>query len=312
MIYGFLILGCNAPDVINPNLTMNPDTLEVFGRDLISTPLYERDLAISLRGDEIIFTVGDYRQNIRCLVSMKNINDTWEEKIILPFSGKYQDIEPFISPHGDRLFFASNRPLTENSDRNDYNIWSSQKLDGYWREPIALSDLINTEVDEFFPSVANNGNLYFTSTRSNGIGSEDIFLSQFIKGSYQIPEPLDTNINTATYEFNAYISPDEDLIVFSSYGRSDDLGGGDLYFSKRLADGQWMKSENLKAINSDKLDYCPFVDFSRGNFYFTSERLGKTTGIKSIGDLERQANQVQNGFGDIYRIRLEKLPFKSL
>lgn len=176
-------------------------------------------------------------------------------------------------------------------------------------EPTALSDLINTKGDEFFPSVANNGNLYFTATRSNGIGREDIFLGQFIDGIYQIPEPLDTNINTATYEFNAYISPDEDLIIFSSYGRSDDLGGGDLYFSKRLTDGQWMKSENLKAINSDKLDYCPFVDFYRGNFYFTSERLGNSAGIKSLADLERQANQVQNGYGDIYRISLDQLPF---
>lgn len=310
MICGLLNLGCNTPDAIDPDLNTNPDTLEIFGRDIISTPLYERDLAISPGGDEIIFTVGDYRQNIRCLVSMKKIKDNaWGEKVILPFSGQYQDIEPFIAPDGDRLFFASNRPLTENSERSDYNIWSSKRVDGSWGEPTALSELINTEVDEFFPSVANNGNLYFTATRSNGIGLEDIFLSRFIDGIYQIPEPLDTNINTATYEFNAYISPDEDLIIFSSYGRSDDLGGGDLYFSRRLADSQWMKSENLKAINSDKLDYCPFVDFSRGNFYFSSERLGNTTGIKSFADIERQANQVQNGFGDIYRISLEQLPF---
>jgi hypothetical protein len=309
MIYGLLNLGCHTPDVLNPDLTHSPDTLEVFGRNVISTPLYERDLAISPRADEIIFTVGDYRQNIRCLVSMQKVSDAWGEKVILPFSGQYQDIEPFITPDGDRLFFASNRPLTENSVQSDYNIWSSQKMDGYWREPTALSDLINTEGDEFFPSVANNGNLYFTATRSNGVGREDIFLSRFIDGIYQIPEPLDTNINTTTYEFNAYISPDEDLIIFSSYGRSDDLGGGDLYFSKRLADGQWVKSENLKSINSNKLDYCPFVDFSRGNFYFTSERLGNSTGIKSITDLERQANQVQNGFGDIYRISLQQLPF---
>jgi Tol biopolymer transport system component len=264
-------------------------------------------MAISPSGDELIFTAGDYRQNIRCLVRLKKQQSGWGHKTILGFSGRYQDIEPFISPDGQQLFFASNRPLDSDSSRSDYNIWMSRKIDGEWVDPAPMNENINTTGDEFYPSLAIKGNLYFTATRKDGIGREDIFMSQLVNGEYQTPIPLDTMINTVTFEFNAYVSPDENLIVFSSFGRDDDMGGGDLYFSKKDQKGAWMKSRNLQMLNSDKLDYCPFIDIVRGNFYFTSERLRESTIIKSIDDLETQANQVQNGLGDIYRIALVQL-----
>lgn len=281
--------------------------MEVFGNGIISPPLYERDIAICPSGDEIIFTAGDYKQSIRCLVRMRKHQAGWGPKTILGFSGKYQDIEPFISPDGQQLFFASNRPVDRDSTRKDYNIWMSPKIDGEWVDPTPMNEDINTTEDEFFPSLTIKGNLYFTATRKEGIGREDIFMSQLVNGEYQTPLPLDTMINTATFEFNAYVSPDENLIVFSSYGRDDDLGGGDLYFSKKDEKGVWMKSKNLEMVNSEKLDYCPFIDFSRGNFYFTSERLRKSPIIRSIDELEAHANRVQNGFGDIYYITLDQL-----
>jgi hypothetical protein len=38
-------------------------------------------------------------------------------------------------------------------------------------------------------------------------------------------------VNSKGYDFNAFIDPDENYIIFSSYKRPDDLGGGDLYYS---------------------------------------------------------------------------------
>jgi hypothetical protein len=301
------VIACTNYHPATFDLSAQPDSLEVFGLGIISTALYERDMAISPSGDELIFTAGDYRQNIRCLVRLKKQQSGWGHKSILGFSGRYQDIEPFISPDGQQLFFASNRPVDSDSTRRDYNIWMSRKIEGEWVDPTPLNENINTKGDEFYPSLGLKGNLYFTATRDNGIGREDIFMSPMVNGEYQSPIPLDTMINTVTFEFNAYVSPDENLIIFSSYGRDDDMGGGDLYFSKKDEKGVWMKSKNLEMLNSEKLDYCPFIDLSRGNFYFTSERLRKSTIIKTIDDLENQANQVQNGLGDIYRIALDQL-----
>ncbi|MBT8182174.1 MAG: PD40 domain-containing protein [Eudoraea sp.] len=291
------------------DLELNPDQLEVFGVDYISTALNERDIAISPDGNHLVYTLGDYKQTIRTLVGIKKKGKVWGDKEILPFSGNYNDIEPFFADDGNKLFFVSNRPMGEVSTRTDYNIWYAELVNGKWNNPIALDTLVNGPDDEFYPSVSSNGNLYFTATRTDGIGREDIFVSTFSKGKYRAPMPLDSNVNTKAYEFNAFISPDEELLIFSSYGRADGLGGGDLYYSKKDKTGKWKKAENLgEVINSDKLDYCPFIDIPRNNFYFTSDRAKSPEDrIKTVPELTNEANKILNGMGNIYRINVDKL-----
>lgn len=216
-----------------------------------------------------------------------------------------QDIEPFFANEGQRLFFASNRPLQKDSAAADYNIWYSDREGEAWSEPIPLDENINTAGDEFYPSVAKNGNLYFTATKEEGIGREDIYIARFVGGKYQRAVVLDSTINSLYYEFNAYVSPDEDLLIFSSYGRPDDLGGGDLYIARKNTDGTWLPAKNMgPSINSEKLDYCPFVDISRNNFYFTSERMtmSDTLRVRNVNTLQEMANTSGNGMGDIYRV----------
>ena len=290
-------------------LAHSPNEAELFGEGLISTELYERDMAISPDGKEMIYTLGNYKQTTRSLVIIRKENQKWGEKQILSFSGKYQDIEPFYSVDGSQLFFASNRPIGSDVKRKDYNIWVSKKIDGKWDKPQALGTHINTSKDEFYPSVSKNGNLYFTATRSNGVGREDIFLSQYLNGKYQDPMPLDSNVNSKVYEFNAYINPEEDLLIFSSFGRKDGFGGGDLYFSQKDASGKWSSAKNMGSkVNTDKLDYCPFIDIPRGNFYFTSEHAPSSSpSIKSVAELKDHANEVLNGMGNIFRINIKEL-----
>jgi hypothetical protein len=61
-------------------------------------------------------------------------------------------------------------------------------------------------------------------------------------------------------------------------------------------------------INSEKLDYCPFIDWKSQNFYFTSERTTHDNkALENIDELKRMANGTLNGFGNIYKIGLDKL-----
>ena len=213
----------------------------------------------------------------------------------------------FIIHLGKQLFFASNRPI-DDSERSDYNLWVVDRRSNGWGTPTPLPTLINTNKDEFYPAVADNGNLYFTATYENGIGKEDIFKSELIEGQYQVPVPLDTFVNSQTFEFNAYVSPDESVIIFSSYGREDDMGGSDLYLSQTDVNGNWTKARHLGSeINSDKLDYCPFIDFARGAFYFTSQRSGSSDGFNTIAEFEKYLNAVGNGMGDIYWTSIKSL-----
>ena len=313
LFLSFLLLNCQSnndqskADAIDIHTTEN--SLTLFAENIISTPLYERDLAISPQGNELIYTLGDYKQHKRCLVVLNQENGNWKNAGILNISGKYQDIEPFYSNNGNRLYFASNRPIYNDKTRDDYNIWFSDRINGNWSEPVALDSIINTRNDEFFPSLSNKGNLFFTATRDNGIGREDIFMSEFVDGKFQSPKPLPVEINSASFEFNAYINPEENLIIFSSFGREDGFGGGDLYISRKDDAGKWTKSKNLgELVNSDKLDYCPFVDWKSRNFYFTSERITlDNKKLENICQLKELSNSTLNGFGNIYKIGIDKL-----
>jgi hypothetical protein len=304
-----LLIQCHTDPSNKIDLAYTPDIVELFAKGVVSTKLYERDMAISPGGNEIIFTLSDYRQTKRCLVIIKKTGDTWGPKEILSISGQYADIEPCFSTDGNKLYFASDRPIDPNSERNDFNIWVSTRAKDGWSGPKPLPANINTENDEFYPSITKNNNLYFTSARENGIGKEDIFLARYDSGMYLDPVPLDTAVNSPTYEFNAYINPGENLIIFSSYGRKDDFGGGDLYYSRKDKNGNWTLSKNMgPAINSGKLDYCPFIDIPRNNFYFTSERrLTIDKKINDISELENLADDILNGMGNIYRIDLGKI-----
>ena len=141
------------------------------------------------------------------------------------------------------------------------------------------------------------------------MGKEDIFMSEFVDGRFQLPEPLPEEINSTFYEFNAYVNPEENLIIFSSFGRPDGFGGGDLYISQKDDEGKWTKSKNLgNLINSDKLDYCPFIDWRSRNFYFTSDRMTRDTlQLDDINVLIENSNSILNGFGNIYKIGLDEL-----
>lgn len=296
----------SSDTTITIDIEESPRELEIFGDGIISTTLNERDLAISPGKDKIYYTLGAFNDTKRAIVELTKIDENWTQQEIASFSGKHHDIEPFISPDGNKFFFSSNRPIKSNSTRTDYNIWVMSKSNNGWEEPKPLNEKINTLANEFFPSVSKNGNLYFTSSRSEGPGREDIFLSTYENGNYQEPVALDTTINTKTFEFNAFISPNEDVLIFSSFGREDDLGGGDLYISVLDSLGNWSKSKNLgDKINSEGLDFCPFIDFENQNFYFTSNRTNKAGLITNFNDYKETLLGPKNGSNDIYRINLK-------
>ena len=133
IVLAFFLLNCKTnteePKAYSINIQTTADHLMLFGENVISTPLYQRDLAISPQRNELIYTLGDYKQNKRCLVVLNQINENWTDAKILNISGKYQDIEPFYSNNGNRLYFASNRPIYNDITRDDYNIWYSDRIE---------------------------------------------------------------------------------------------------------------------------------------------------------------------------------------
>jgi len=213
------------------------NTIEPFLPEIFSQFPNVRDIAISSEGDEIYFSVQSYQDEVSFIARIKKINNTWSEPEIENFSGKYFDIEPFLSPDGLKLYFVSNRPLKETEDKTkDFDIWYVERKNKNlnWSDPINIGAPINSEENEFYPSMSDNLNFYFTCDARGTKGKDDIFLSRWKDGKYTTPESLSDSINSEGYEFNAFVASDESYIIFTGYQREDGFGSGDLYISYKI------------------------------------------------------------------------------
>ena len=270
-----------------------------------------RDLTISSSGDEAYFTIQSPLEEISIIASIKKRNGIWLEPEMIDFSGRHRDLEPFLSPNNLKLYFASNRPLHDSfSESKDFDIWyvERENLNAEWSKPLNIGQPINTEHNEFYPSVSSNNNLYFTTDASASKGKDDIFFSAWNSNHYEVPVSLSNSINSEGYEFNAFIAPDESYLIYSGYNRKDGLGSGDLYISYQNEDKSWSTSKNLgEKINSKSMDYCPFVNMESSTLYFTSRRSSiNKDRFNTIKDFVSAINKYENGFSRIYKTSFKK------
>ncbi len=268
----------------------------------LSSGLNNRDITFSADGNLILTTIMSPKNLFAVIAMSRREAGGWSDLEVAPFSGEYQDIEAMFSPDGTMVYFASKRPKP-GREGDDWDLWRVAYDGKSFGEPEHLGDAVNSRGNEFYPSVASNGNLYFTATREDGVGSEDIFLATLDgDGSYSNVTVLGDGVNTTTNEFNAFVAPDESYLVFGSQRRPDEIGGGDLYISWR-EDDQFGPAQLLPGagINTSRLDYCPYVFKDR--FYFTSERATAIpAGNKSIQTIEALFTQPGNGLGDLYSL----------
>ena len=299
----FLFAG--KPTTFKLPIAFPKDSIRLVNLPKEFTHFSVRDFTLSPNKDEIFFTVESNKNTIATILQLKKINGQWQMDVA-PFSGIYYDLEATFAPDGRTLYFASNRPLQKDSAIKDFDIWKTEKINGVWQEPKNLDTIINTEADEFYPSVTNDGSIYFTAQYKHSKGKEDIWMSKWVNGNYTTPESVSDSVNSEKYEFNAYVLPDESAIIFTSCARADDLGGCDLYISKKDANGNWTKAKNVgPKINSTALDYCPFISFDKRFFVFTSNRSQLQKSYKnrmSINTFLKEMSQVQNGKGNLYWI----------
>ncbi len=271
-----------------------------------------RDFTMTSDGKEAYFTLQSPLEEVAVIAVIRKKGDSWSEPDIVHFSGKYRDLEPFISPDGLRLYFVSNRPLEAlQNEPKDFDIWYVERtaLVEEWGEPHNMGAPINTEHNEFYPAITNSRNLYITSDRPGSKGEDDIFFCQWLGDKYDEPQSLSDAINTESYEFNAYVAPDESFIIFSGYNREDGYGSGDMYISIKEENKDWSQAVNLgEEINSKYMDYCPFVDLNTMTLYFTSRRssIKNVNDIQSLDDFNRTVNIYGNGNSRIYRVKISK------
>lgn len=296
------------PEARGPHLGQPPpgSSPTLFAPGLVSTSLNERDAALSPDGLTFVWSI--WSGSFGSIVFTQLESGVWTTPRMAPFSGQYSDLEPSFNPDGTRLFFASNRPREGMGEPKDYDIWFVELHGGEWGEPQNLGRPVNSEANEFYPSITADGTIYFTAQIPGSLGGEDIFRSQRRATTYDIPENLGPAVNSSREEFNACVSPDESILLFSSFGRDDAQGGGDLYVSFRNADGSWRPAQNVgETINTPALEYCPSISPDGRYLFYSSRTAGRAPywqHRRSFSELRSSLLAPLNGSGDIFWVEM--------
>jgi len=237
-------------------------------------------VTFSSDGKELFYTKYNGQKNE--IWHTKIVNFQWTTHATASFSGQFEDLEPHISPDGQRLYFASMRPVSGNTPSDIMHGWYCKRTETGWIEPQRLPEPL-TDWDMMFITEANNRNLYFTSPKFGG-GSGELLVAKWENGMYKTPERLDTQtINKFWHQAHPFIAPDESYLIFNaSVAEGADT---DLYISFKNPDGTWGDAKSIDAVNTSAHERIPFV--SRDGKYFFFSRGGDLYWVdaNAIGDL---------------------------
>ncbi|HEX8127208.1 MAG TPA: hypothetical protein VF548_16655 [Allosphingosinicella sp.] len=206
----------------------------------------------------------------------------WSPPEPIAFSDpRFSDSDPWLTPDGRILYFASNRPTAARPDKKDLDLWRSRRsLDGRWSAPEPLGDSVNGPGPELGPEVHANF-LYFASARKNGRGGLDIYSARARDGAFPdaaelLPEPF----NTAASESDFTLSPDGRRAIF--WRMVGDRGI--LHIAHRTGD-RWSAPVPLpESVNIGPFNFTPSIarDGTTLRFASTRPRPGQAEGMADI------------------------------
>jgi hypothetical protein len=218
-------------------------------------------------GTEIYFG----RMFPNALYIARQIEGRWTEPEVLPFSGQYDDLYPFLSADGNVLVFSSNRPLEVGGEPlgRELHLWMVERTATGWSQPAHLDLALDPPVRLGSPAIAADGALYFGQRVESA--SNDIFEVRRVGGGYGTPRNLGSPVNSDQPDHSPYLAPDGSYLLFSSFHGS--RGRSDLYVSFRADDGSWTRPRNLgPRVNSPWKDEYPYVSADGKYLFFNSNR----------------------------------------
>lgn len=226
-----------------------------------------------------------------------------------PVSTSYVEVEPLISPEGNKLYITSSRPFGSGEgvpglsfyidalyllntgllDRlglslfgglGQEDVWVSHLVGGAWSVPRSLNDVpgeppINGNFNDHCLFISADGNeAFWTSDRPGGSGGNDIWTMRQIDGQWTPPSNLGPSVNSPQGDHHAMLSPDGRSLYITS-DRPGGYGGEDIYTTTRDAGGRWAPLVNVgPPLNGPGNDRCPVLTPDRRLILFDSDRVG--------------------------------------
>ena len=150
---------------------------------------------------------------------------------------------PAISPDGQTLYFVSDK----DGGHGGKDIYLTQRQpDGSWGEAENLGAIVNTQGDEMFPYVRDNGTLYFSSNGHIGYGGLDIYKAVKNDNGRYVVTNMGLPINSSSDDFGIIFQGNKEKGYFSS-GRAKI--GIDNIFSFELPEVVLMYDGKLTTTN---------------------------------------------------------------
>lgn len=132
---------------------------------------------------------------------------------------------PAISADGKWFYFVSDMP----GGYGGTDIYVCENRGGRWGEPRNLGPGVNTDRNELFPFVAQDGTLYFSSSGLPGLGGLDIFAAQpGAQGDFPFAVNVGAPVNGPKDDF-AFVIDKEGVRGYFTSDRPGGAGGDDIY-----------------------------------------------------------------------------------
>ena len=161
------------------------------------------------------------------IYTAKLVDDKWEENSNLRFNSDYYSTgHPSVNLARTRIYFASDSP----GGYGGTDIYYAEIHErGGVQEPINAGPIVNTEGNEMFPFINEEGKLFFSSDGHVGFGQLDVF-STISNEDDEIIDiiNLGTPINSSSDDF-AYYGLPNGLDGYVSSNREGGVGSDDIY-----------------------------------------------------------------------------------
>jgi outer membrane protein OmpA-like peptidoglycan-associated protein len=144
------------------------------------------------------------------------VGNQWDRpaRMFTDFPKEISFAHPALSPAGNILYFSANL----SGGIGGMDIYYCEKDEkGNWGTPKHAGDKINSEGDDIYPFVADDGTLYFSSDGHSGMGGFDIFKSSGSKKNWEEPENMEYPINSSRDDIEFALYSNLKSGYFSSY-----------------------------------------------------------------------------------------------
>jgi len=244
----------------------------------------------------------------------------WSKPVAEPFSGPASDRQPALSPDGRTLVYASRRLVPAGPDeplRPVTHLWRVIRTASGWSAPERLPDTVNISDRMHNPSLAANGDLYFTCP-TNQPGQNlawGLYRAAYRNGKYDRAQRLSFIGRDLLDADDPAIAPDQSYLIFGSHGPRAPLGQEHLFIAFR-AGRSWGPPIQIHYEGDDWIDHGgngdgePQISPDGKTLYFDSSRSVPIAPDRSrsqfLADVER-LNTWDNGSSNVWSLPLKPL-----